>query len=687
MRFHWLSSPNARAAVVTDRRLMCGWPASSPVSRDAGPRRPSRRDHGSNRPARDHGPPVRVFRPGRRPLLIELGKADDADQPAPAAPRVPRRVGSVAAACAGPVSDAQADADAGERERPEHRPAVQTPRDRDAVPTLARRGSGRGSRRARARRVSRESSRSTPARPASRAFAIDEAGGRPRVGVPRVPAALPPARAGSSTTRGHLVGDRRDAGRGRRPGRRGRRDGRRHRHHEPTRDGRRVGPHDGSPVPPGHRLAGPSHRARAATSSTTAGLEPIGPRPHRPRARPLLLGDEARVALRHGGVEADADLAFGTVDSWLLWQLTGGPGPAACTRPTRRTRAARCCTTSARCEWSDELLRAVRRAARVPARGAPEQRPLRRDRSRGRRRPRGPGERDRRRPAGGALRPGLLRARHGEEHLRHRLVRAREPRLDAPRARRRPAHDAWRGRSAAPRRTRWRARSSSPARRSSGCATGSASSPTPPRPARSRRQRPRHRRGVLRARVHRARARRTGIPYARGAILGLTRGTGRAHLARAVVEAMAFQTARRRRRDDGRERGTDSPSCGSTAARASWTCSASFQADLLGVPVRRPAVAGDDRARRGLPRRARGGRLGVTGGGRGRVAFRRRVHARHHGRRPRPPPPALVPRSVERSRGWATSNAPERAVVRRLRCNERRDATFVVDAWQSRATG
>src|SRR5205807_6640496 len=31
-------------------------------------------------------------------------------------------------------------------------------------------------------------------------------------------------------------------------------------------------------------------------------------------------------------------------------------------------------------------------------------------------------------------------------------------------------------------------------------------------------------------------------PYARGLIIGLTRGAGRAHLARAVVESMAFQT-------------------------------------------------------------------------------------------------------------------------------------------------
>ena len=32
-------------------------------------------------------------------------------------------------------------------------------------------------------------------------------------------------------------------------------------------------------------------------------------------------------------------------------------------------------------------------------------------------------------------------------------------------------------------------------------------------------------------------------PYARGTIVGITRGTTRGHLARAVVESMAFQTA------------------------------------------------------------------------------------------------------------------------------------------------
>jgi glycerol kinase len=79
-------------------------------------------------------------------------------------------------------------------------------------------------------------------------------------------------------------------------------------------------------------------------------------------------------------------------------------------------------------------------------------------------------------------------------------------------------------------------------------------------------------------------------PYARGTILGISRGTGRAHLARAVVEAMAFQT-----RDVveamGRASGRDV-----TALRADGGASAmdlllQLQADQLGVPVSRPVVA------------------------------------------------------------------------------------------------
>ena len=75
-------------------------------------------------------------------------------------------------------------------------------------------------------------------------------------------------------------------------------------------------------------------------------------------------------------------------------------------------------------------------------------------------------------------------------------------------------------------------------------------------------------------------------PYARGTIVGLTRGTGRAHLARAALEAMAYQAVDaigamdkplQELRADG----------GATVNR--WLMQ--FQADVLGVPVVVPEVA------------------------------------------------------------------------------------------------
>jgi len=77
--------------------------------------------------------------------------------------------------------------------------------------------------------------------------------------------------------------------------------------------------------------------------------------------------------------------------------------------------------------------------------------------------------------------------------------------------------------------------------------------------------------------------------YARGTIVGLTRGTGRAELVRAAVEAMAFQSAdvaEAMAADSGhplRELKVDGG-----AAVMDFLCQ--FQADLLGIPVRRPRV-------------------------------------------------------------------------------------------------
>lgn len=77
--------------------------------------------------------------------------------------------------------------------------------------------------------------------------------------------------------------------------------------------------------------------------------------------------------------------------------------------------------------------------------------------------------------------------------------------------------------------------------------------------------------------------------YARGSIFGLTRGTTAGHLARAAVESIAYQVADlldAMRRDSGdavQELRVD----GGAAANDSLM---QFQADILGVPVVRPAV-------------------------------------------------------------------------------------------------
>jgi glycerol kinase len=76
-------------------------------------------------------------------------------------------------------------------------------------------------------------------------------------------------------------------------------------------------------------------------------------------------------------------------------------------------------------------------------------------------------------------------------------------------------------------------------------------------------------------------------PYARGTIVGLTRGSGKAQLVRAAVESMAYQTrdvVEAMERDTG-ERLHELRVDGG-AAVMDVLCQ--FQADLLGVPVRRP---------------------------------------------------------------------------------------------------
>jgi glycerol kinase len=78
-------------------------------------------------------------------------------------------------------------------------------------------------------------------------------------------------------------------------------------------------------------------------------------------------------------------------------------------------------------------------------------------------------------------------------------------------------------------------------------------------------------------------------PYARGTVVGITRGTGRAHLARAVVESMAYQTR------DVVDAMTAASGQSIAELRVDGGAAAmdlllQVQADQLGVPVARPTV-------------------------------------------------------------------------------------------------
>ena len=138
-------------------------------------------------------------------------------------------------------------------------------------------------------------------------------------------------------------------------------------------------------------------------------------------------------------------------------------------------------------------------------------------------------------------------------------------------------------------------------------------------------------------------------PDARGAILGITRGTTRAHLARATLEAIAFEV-----RDVvdvmTRDAGVDLPELSVDGGAAANDLLCQLQADQLG---RRSAA-------RRSPRRPRSAR-------RSSPAWHRRVVVDRRARRDLAAGPAVRARhsrrrgathrwraAVERSKGWAS---------------------------------
>jgi glycerol kinase len=139
-------------------------------------------------------------------------------------------------------------------------------------------------------------------------------------------------------------------------------------------------------------------------------------------------------------------------------------------------------------------------------------------------------------------------------------------------------------------------------------------------------------------------------PYARGTIVGLTRGSGRAHLARAALEAIAYQTVDAvRAQEAAAGRRLQLLKADGGAAGNRWLMQ--FQADVLGVPVVVPEVAETTAL----------GAAYLAGVGTGawsleRVAERWREAARYEPRMSGAERERLLAewaRALERSRGWA----------------------------------
>jgi glycerol kinase len=124
------------------------------------------------------------------------------------------------------------------------------------------------------------------------------------------------------------------------------------------------------------RTGEPLHRAIVWQDRRTAGrCDQLRDAGHLPLVRertglvldPYFSGTKLEWLLTHGGVDASPDLAFGTVDSWLVWKLTGGAVHA--TEPSNASRTMLFDIRDLR--WSSELCELLG----VPMSVLPEVRP------------------------------------------------------------------------------------------------------------------------------------------------------------------------------------------------------------------------------------------------------------------------------------------------------------------------
>jgi glycerol kinase len=136
-------------------------------------------------------------------------------------------------------------------------------------------------------------------------------------------------------------------------------------------------------------------------------------------------------------------------------------------------------------------------------------------------------------------------------------------------------------------------------------------------------------------------------PYARGTIVGLTRGTGRAHLARAALEAMAYQTVDA---VAAMERPLEELRADGGASVNGWLMQ--FQADVLGVPVVLPDITETTALGAALLAGVGAGMLTLDG-----VARGGEVRARYEPRMSSDQREALLEgwhRALDRAREWET---------------------------------
>ncbi len=141
-------------------------------------------------------------------------------------------------------------------------------------------------------------------------------------------------------------------------------------------------------------------------------------------------------------------------------------------------------------------------------------------------------------------------------------------------------------------------------------------------------------------------------PYARGTIVGLTRGTGRAHLARAALEAIAYQTVDAVRAQEAAS-GTPLLELRADGGAVANRWLMQFQADVLGAPVIVPEITETTAL----------GAAYLAGIATGRwtldeVGEKWREEARYEPQMPADERDSLLAgwrRAVERSRGWASA--------------------------------